>query len=237
MVLLLLLPVLFGALSHAEGNHQNVKYKLEIKSKAPESAATVPANFFGFGFETAFFHHFGNNFSENIVNSIGSRMNAPITIRIGGTSGDLVQYKPDQKDKPADCVPLPGCIHSSESTFTLGPSYFETFKWFQDAQMVIQAPISPKINEKNWRARSMKYIREATDSLERAAPGRLAAIALGNEPNWYEYGLETYVSRALDVQQDIVHELGLEGDAQRIFQVGEIPNEMITPKRSYKYGL
>lgn len=240
MVPLLLVPLLFGAISHAGENSQDLNYKLEVQSKAPDSAPVVPANFFGFGFETAFFPKFGwnhdsKNFSENIVKSVGDRMSAPILLRIGGTSGDLVQYKPDQKDQPAVCISGPDCPHSSLDTFALGPGYFDVFSQFKNAHMVIQAPITPKIHEENWLKRSMDYVREASNRLKDG--NRLAAIALGNEPNWYEYNLETYASRALQVQKAAIETLKLEGDAKRIFQLGEIPNEMISSKRSHKYGL
>ena len=57
---------------------------------------SVPPDFFGFGFESGFVWHFNNNFSDNIVESVNSRMAGKMVIRIGGTSGDRFSYDPKQ---------------------------------------------------------------------------------------------------------------------------------------------
>ena len=53
----------------------------------PSNAVTVPADFVGFGFETANFNNYTTEFSQNLINSVGKRMSVPPIIRIGGTSG------------------------------------------------------------------------------------------------------------------------------------------------------
>lgn len=233
MLSLLLAPAVWGVLTQAASD-SNPKYKLSIEAKAPDSALNVPADFFSFGFETGFFDKFNNPFSENIVESVGKRMGAPIILRIGGTSGDLVSYKESQ-DEATVCVDGPSCPHSSKDTFSLGPSYFKAFGAFKDAHMVIQAPIYPKQNKTDWLNRTMDYVTQATKEL---GQDRLAAIALGNEPNWYDYDQDTYISRALQVEKAVIKKLGLKGDDQRIFELGEIPNAMLNKaKRSYTYSL
>jgi len=53
----------------------------------------------------------------------------------------------------------------------------------------------------------------------------VAAIALGNEPNWYtqaEDAVALYVKNALDAESQIIKNLSLTADASRVLQVGGI---------------
>ncbi|KAJ5082640.1 hypothetical protein N7532_011683 [Penicillium argentinense] len=198
-------------------------YTLQIQPTAPDASMEVPADFFSFGFETAFFNHFENDFSENLVHSINSRMSKPLVLRIGGTSGDLVQFRESQSEA-AVCQGAKGCPFSSENTFVLGPSYFNAFKRFEGTHMTFQAPINPKKESEDWIRESMDYVRHAAETL---GHDRITGIALGNEPDYYAYGLEKYISRALLLEKKIIDDLGLKNESRRIFELGDIPNSVI----------
>jgi hypothetical protein len=58
-----------------------------VPQSVPESVPIVPGDFVGFGFEIAFLNSYDNEFSNNLVNSVASRMGKPPVIRLGGTSG------------------------------------------------------------------------------------------------------------------------------------------------------
>ncbi|KAK4155818.1 hypothetical protein C8A00DRAFT_31372 [Chaetomidium leptoderma] len=110
-----------------------------LPTARPLSAFNVPADFASVGFETAFLPGYNNTLSENLVASLASRMAALPVIRIGGTSGDRITFKPKQKE-PAHCVKKP-C--NSAATFILGPTYFDALSTrFKSAHFSIQAPLS-----------------------------------------------------------------------------------------------
>ncbi|KAJ5578102.1 uncharacterized protein N7459_007066 [Penicillium hispanicum] len=218
----------------------NTHHTLQVAVSAPSAAVDVPPDFFSFGFETAFLTHFHNKFSENVVGSIANRTSKPLIIRVGGTSGDLVSFNESQKE-PARCFSGHGCRHASDMAFTLGPSYFEGFKAFPNAHMTFQAPIYPKLEMKDWLNRSMEYTRRASKALGQS---RIAGIALGNEPDYYTYGPEEYIDRAVKLESRIVKELGLTGEARRIFELGDIPNSVIAKRdedemeeRGFNFGV
>ena len=195
------------------------QHNVSIPKTAPKDAQTVPADFFGFGFESGLVPHYNNNFSENVVNSIASRMSKPLVIRIGGTSGDNIYFDRNQKNGTY-CDSGPECKKNSLDTFHIGPDYIDTFKRLKKASMSVQAPLGQKLDMEN----SVAYIHQAYKALGK---DRLAAIALGNEPNWYT-DVETYVKNALDIESHIVKNLSLKGDDSHIFQVGEIASEAVT---------
>ena len=60
---------------------------IALPTACPSDAFNVPADFPSVGFETAFLVGYNNTFSNNLVESLASRMAAPPVIRIGGTSG------------------------------------------------------------------------------------------------------------------------------------------------------
>ncbi|KAJ5097380.1 hypothetical protein N7456_008101 [Penicillium angulare] len=230
--LLLLGQIILATLAYSKDD-TDTTYALEINGKAPSSAVDVPANFFSFGIETAFFENFITDLSENLVDSIGSRMSEPMIIRVGGTSGDMVRVNESQAEATA-CVAGNNCPHSSKDTFSLGPSYFDGFKKFQNAHMTFQAPMYPHSNSDNWLNHSMAYVRHAANAL---GHDRIAGIALGNEPDYYEYGKEEYVSRALDIENKTIEMLGLSGEERRIFELGDIPDSVIQTRDNKNYGL
>ncbi|KAH8694132.1 hypothetical protein BGW36DRAFT_216876 [Talaromyces proteolyticus] len=220
------LSLLFSALFQFQKvSASGASYTVSIPPAAPTNAIEVPADFFGFGYETAFLPHFDNAFSENMVNAIGSRMSKPLIIRIGGTSGDLVKVDLEQKE-PAICVKGPSCPLSSQDTFTLGKAYFEVFKKFPNASMTIQAPMGDGMEMNN----TMAYVRNAWQNL---GHDRVAAIALGNEPNYYSWNAEEYVRHALEVESNITKEFNLQGEEARIFELGDIANDAAVSGNKY----
>ncbi|KAJ6112160.1 hypothetical protein N7523_008221 [Penicillium sp. IBT 18751x] len=205
---LLLVPLGFGALVCAN------TLTLSIPTSSPSKAVAAPADFFSFGFESAFLPKYNNDFSENIVNSIGSRMSKPLIIRVGGTSGDLVRIKEDLT-VATHCFAGPGCPDNSKDSFDIGPSYFDGFKRFQNATMTFQAPMGPNIDMRH----TMAYVKNAWNAL---GQNRVAGIALGNEPGFYNWTAELYVTRALEVEDAITEAFNLSGDAAAIFELGDI---------------
>ncbi|CAG8427349.1 unnamed protein product [Penicillium salamii] len=219
---------LFTALAQAD----NTQHTLSIQQDAPSNATAVPADFFSFSWETAYLPSFDNDFSENIINSIYARMSKPIIIRVGGTSGDLIQVDLDQ-DETRRCVSGPSCPYSSQDTWSVGKSYFDGFRRFQNATMTFQAPMTPVDPEDNWLPNSMEYVRQAYNALGKE---RVNAIALGNEPDYYSYGVEQYVERALKVENQTIEMLGLEGEDRRIFELGDI-GWTVLKQRGDDFGL
>ena len=208
---LLLAPLGFGALAYA-----NTNLTVSIPTSSPSKAVAIPADFFSFGFETAFLPKYDNDFSENIVNAIGSRMSKPLIIRVGGTSGDLVRVKEDLSEA-THCFAGPGCPDNSKDSFDIGPSYFDGFKRFQNATMTFQAPMGREMDI----VHTMAYVKNAWNAL---GQDRVAGIALGNEPGFYNWTAEQYVTRALEVEDAITKEFNLSGDAAAIFELGDISN-------------
>ena len=210
-------PLLFSLLVQAD------LYNIPIPNTTPKGAQAVPADFFGFGFESGLVPHYNNDFSENVVNAIGSRMSKPLVIRIGGTSGDHIFFDRNQENGTY-CKSGPECKKNSKDTFYIGPSYFDTFKRFQSSSMSIQAPMGAELDMEN----SVAYVQQAWKTL---GQNRVAAIALGNEPNSYtkaQDAVALYVKDALDVESHVIKNLSLSGDDSRIFQVGEIASNSVS---------
>ncbi|KAJ5297153.1 uncharacterized protein N7443_008046 [Penicillium atrosanguineum] len=208
----LLAPLGFGTLVYA-----NTYLTVSIPTSSPSRAVAVPADFFSFGFEAAFLPKFANDFSENVVNAIGSRMSKPLIIRVGGTSGDLLRIKEDLT-MATHCFAGPGCPDNSKDSFYIGPSYFDGFKRFQNATMTFQAPMGREMDILH----TMAYVKNAWNALGK---DRVAGIALGNEPGYYHHWTaKQYVTRALEVEDAITKEFNLSGDAASIFEVGDISN-------------
>lgn len=227
---LLIGPAILATLVHSK-DISNASFALEVHATAPGSTTNVPADFFSFGIETAFLNHFSTDLSENLVNSIGSRMSKPMVIRVGGTSGDLVRVNESQTEA-TDCISGQNCPHSSKDTFSLGLSYFDGFKLFKNAHMTFQAPMCPHLDSDTWLNDSMAYVRRAANAL---GHDRIAGIALGNEPDYYEYGQEEYVSRALRIENRTIELLGLSGEERRIVELGDIPNSVIETRDNSNY--
>lgn len=197
-------------------------HSIVVPKSTPSNAVSVPADFFGFGFESGFLPHYNNEFSHNVVDSIQNRMSKPLVIRVGGTSGDNITVHEDQKDA-SHCTSK---FCTSLSHFDVGPSYFDTLKGFTKASWSIQAPMGPHLNMEN----TMKYLQHAWKALSK---DRVSAIALGNEPNWYHrhdkgYDYATYTKDAIEIEDKVIEEFGLKDDDRQIFQVGEIASEAVS---------
>lgn len=190
----------------------------------PHGALVVPKDFVGFGIESAFFPHFNNRFSDNLVSSLASRMSEPPIIRVGGTSGDYFLFDPGQ-DEYRVC--FDGACGDHDASYLLGPSYFEAYSRFRDAKIIVQAPLGNPVNISN----SLAYVRQAWERLDDGA--RVAAVALGNEVEYiYRGGAEAYVDAALEIQSSIVENLGLSGDAAKIFEAGNTAFGTVTRTNS-----
>ena len=186
---------------------------LSLPSSQPSDAVAVRADFVGFGFETAFLNDFANNFSENLVNVVADRTSLPPIIRIGGTSGDKVLFDPNQ-EAIKNCVDG-DCPIGSDAQYILGRSYFHGFEWFTKAKMSFQAPLGPDANTSG----SLEYVRRAYKAL---GAERVTAIALGNEPNFYDKTATEYSKTSKSLASDIIKDIGLSD--RKIFEVGNIAN-------------
>jgi hypothetical protein len=60
---------------------------ISMPTSRPTDAYNVPADFPSVGFESSFLPGYDNDFSDNLVASLASRMGAAPVIRVGGTSG------------------------------------------------------------------------------------------------------------------------------------------------------
>ncbi|CEJ60561.1 hypothetical protein PMG11_09132 [Penicillium brasilianum] len=195
-----------------------------IPIPASTSAVAVPADFFGFGFESGLLHHYDNTFSNNMVHSIQSRMSKPLVIRVGGTSGDHITFEKEQTKVASDCHSK-NDICTSLNNYTVGPGYFDTLKLFQGSHWTLQAPMGDDMKIED----TMAFLQQAWDAATNkgANKERVAAIALGNEPNWYKkYDVDGYIQRSQTIEERVVKDFKLKGDETRIFQTGEIAAEV-----------
>jgi hypothetical protein len=190
-----------------------------------DDAFIVPKNFVGFGIESAFADSFNNTFSKTLVRSLGSRMSQPPIIRIGGTSGDYFTYDPEQTE-PTVCVGPEDECNDHQGVFSIGPRYFDVYENFEDAQIIVQAPLGNPISTSN----TLDFVWSAWNRLGQG--DKVAAIALGNEVEFiYESGAQAYVDNALLLQDSIVANLSLSGEAANIFEAGNSASgSMTTPK-------
>ena len=182
---------------------------VSVATRKPSSAVTVPGDFVGFGFETAFLNDYANAFSQNLVNSVAKRLGQTLKIRVGGTSGDRLFYDPNQA-AATNCI-AGDCPTGSGATFILGPSYFNGFKSFANQQFTFQVPLGPVLNTTN-------VLAYATNAYQAAGASHVAAIAIGNEVDLYKnYTSRNYVDAAQNVTASIRTALKLGN--QRFFEV------------------
>lgn len=197
---------------------------ITIPIPASSGAVAVPADFFGFGFESGLLPHYDNDFSVNTVNSIQLRMSKPLVIRLGGTSGDHITFKKEQIKVPADCHSSKKSCNSLD-TYTVGPDYFNALKRFKGSHWTLQAPMGDEMKLED----SMAFLQQAWDAAtdKGANKERVAALALGNEPNWYKkYGVDGYIERSQKIEERVIKDFKLKGDETRIFQTAEIAAEV-----------
>ncbi|KAF3002208.1 hypothetical protein E8E14_000848 [Neopestalotiopsis sp. 37M] len=192
---------------------------IDPEDTRPDDAPIVPKDFVGFGIENAFLNNYANDFSDNLIASIAARMGAPPVLRVGGTSGDKFSYDPSQTEDKI-CIERDDsdCPAGSDAYYSLGPSFFAGFRSFQSAKINIQAPLNATVNL----TMTLAYV---TQAWENVGADRVDAIALGNEPEWYDATAEKYVDDALQIQAAIIDALNLTGDAQKIFEAGNTASE------------
>ena len=183
---------------------------LTVPTTAPSNAVQVPADFVGFGFGQAWLPNYANSFSEALISSVGKRMSEAPVIRLGGTVGDKFLWDPNQKE--AIVAADGGNPTSSQSTFILGPKYFDYLKYFPDARMTFQATLGKKLNLSS----TVPIIKRAYDAI---GAKRLVAIAVGNEVSVEYNTADSYVKAALQIEDAVIKALSLTGDARNIFEV------------------
>ena len=196
---------------------------VSVASAPPSGAGTAAADFVSFGFESSFFPHYANEFSANLVDSIGARMSMPVVLRVGGTSGDLLTVNPDQAE-PAVCQTGDCMLGGTGSTdeYTVGPSYFDAFKQFPNAAFTFQAPIG-SMNMEN----TMAYVNLSWNAIN--DPTRVKAIALGNEPNYYLDAAD-YVSDSIKIQQQVTSALS---PNVPMFELGDLSQDAVMGPEPY----
>jgi hypothetical protein len=187
-------------------------------STKPSGAYVVPKDFVGFGIEAAFMNNYTGQFSQNLISSVASRMSEKPVMRIGGTSGDKFQFDPNLSAVKFCYEGANQCPNGSNAGYRLGPSYFDGFKSFTSAKINIQAPLGGTVNLTNSKA----YVTRAYNNV---GADRVDAIALGNEPEWYDDTAIKYVTDALKLQSALIDALGLQGDARKIFEAGNTASE------------
>jgi len=193
---------------------------VSFPASRPTEAANVPHDFIAFGFETAFLNDYDNNFSRNLIKSVADRMSLAPIIRIGGTSGDEVTYKPQQKEKRS-CM-SGDCPNGSSAAFALGPSYFNGFKSFPNARFTVQAPMGNRTSKQGHHTDydlgpSLDYVSLAIKAIGGPGP-QLHAIALGNEVNLYDVNGTEYAHAATTRGVAIAKNLTLTGGGATIFE-------------------
>ncbi|CAK7218962.1 hypothetical protein SCUCBS95973_003660 [Sporothrix curviconia] len=193
----------------------------------PANAVAAPGDFVGFGFEMAFLNDYANDFSVNLMNAVGSRVSLPLTVRLGGTSNDLLTYDASQTAVKV-CV-SGDCPIGSAASYILGPSFFDGFDIFTNFSFSVQAPLSPTLNISN----AVNYVRLCLDHVP---TDRLTAIAIGNEPDLYAgqfkvtYNVSDYVAGVTTMRSSLTEELGLTGQIFELMDIAYLADSTNTAK-------
>jgi hypothetical protein len=193
---------------------------ITVSSSRPTTAITVPHDFTGFGFESCYLDAFNNDISRNLLSSLGKRMPVKPIVRIGGTSGDKFKYNAKQASaticESGDCSP-----GGYNAVFSLGPSYFKAFAAFPMARLTVQAPLEKVTGTQEPQNRiALDYIHLALKEFGGKINGdQIQAIAIGNEPNFYDINPTQYADQAQTLEKEIIANLSLSKDQSRIFEV------------------
>lgn len=196
LVLVLILLFSVGRIPNHSGN-----FSLAVPSAPPaDTSNVIDRSFLGFAFEQASFYNYSFNpdgtpnvFSQNLINSVLGRTGGTPILRVGGTSGDKGHYDATQTfplSRPATDGKGPAF---RKPFLSVGPSYFEAFKNFPQAQFIFMVPL---------------LHRNLTNSLEWARQGlaaigdRLEALEIGNEPDLYQwFNVSSYVKEYVQFQK------------------------------------
>ena len=111
--------------------------------------------------------------------------------------------------------------------FSLGPSYFKAFAAFPMARLTVQAPLE-KVSgtQEPQKGIALDYINLALKELGGGVKeDRVEAIAIGNEPNFYDLDATNYADQAQTLEKEIVANLSLSGDRSRIFEVANAASQ------------
>ena len=207
-----ILVLTFSILSQdviAQGT-EHLNFTINVPATVPTTAVEVPLDFVGFGFGQAWIPNYSNSFSEGLVDSVGKRMGKPPIIRMGGTVGDLFLWDPNQSEA---IVPKGNQNpDSSQTTFILGPKFFDYLQRFPNARMTFQATLGSKLNLSS----TVPIIKRAYKAI---GAHRLVSIAVGNEVTVEYNTAESYIQAALKIEDAVIEALELTGDDRRIFEV------------------
>lgn len=162
---------------------------ISVAASVPQgSSPPVDPSFPALAFETSSFYNYAmnedgkpNTFSQNLINAIFSRTGGTPVLRVGGTSGDLGSFNAAQK-VPASRPATEGGPAFGKPFLQIGPSYFEAYKSFPNANFVFMVPFAHYFggekgrlqNMLNWAEHGLKVIGDRLDALE-----------IGNEPDFY----------------------------------------------------
>ncbi|CAK7205083.1 hypothetical protein SEUCBS139899_007848 [Sporothrix eucalyptigena] len=203
----------------------------------PTNAVAAPGDFVGFGFEMAFLNDYANDFSVNLMNAVGGRVSERLTVRLGGTSNDLLTYDPAQTAVKV-CV-SGDCPIGSAASYILGPSFFDGFDVFANFSFSVQAPLSPTLNVSN----AVTYVGLCLDHVA----DRLTAVAIGNEPDLYAgqfkvtYNVSDYVAGVTSLRSSLVEQLGLSGQIFELMDIAYLADSTtptkITIQNAFNLGI
>lgn len=203
---------------------------INVPETTPDKAVPVSGDFFGFGLETDQLPLYDNDITERAIRAINDRMGKPLVLRIGGNTGDeIISYHPGQK--VPICKSKKDCEYFKDNVLDIGPSYFDIFKRLAGTSIIIQAPMRPHWKLEN----TLAYVKLSWDAI--GGTDHVSAIALGNEPNFYNFGngqnAKDYVKAALEIESQIIKNLSLTGDDMKIFQVGEIASRSVAERDAF----
>lgn len=144
-----------------------------------------------------------NTFSQNLIHAIFSRTGGTPVLRVGGTSGDLGQYNAAQKDSTSRPATAGGPAFG-QPFLQIGPSFFEAYKSFPNANYLFMVPFAHYYGGEEGRLENM--LDWAEQGLK-VIGNRLDALEIGNEPDFYNkkhFDLEKYIDLYNTAQQALV---------------------------------
>ncbi|KAK4500543.1 hypothetical protein PRZ48_008732 [Zasmidium cellare] len=158
---------------------QNTTLTLSARKTLPSTASPpVDKSFLGLMVETTSWWQYGiQPLSLTLIQNLVNRTNAPVIIRVGGTSGDSVKYNGSQltgniwpfKDNDVDGLLAP---------VTLGVNFTDALEKVEGVRYIIQVPLANTTVENT--------VNFTKAMLEHIPPEKFEAIEIGNEPNLYD---------------------------------------------------
>jgi hypothetical protein len=185
MSVFLLLSILFLQ-AFAAALSDRAAAPLAVKISAPPSAsAPVPSSFVSYSIEFAFFPNFAGNksspneFSYNLLQSLGAIQGATPIIRVGGNTQDYYLLDTSQSEA------LIGTYNFNRSydyptTITIGPSFFESYETWPGVQFTHGFNLAKSNNTVG-----IGSLLTSVPLACKALTGKLLDWELGNEPDLY----------------------------------------------------